>query len=120
VTACKVLRLSRGSNNITADDIECELENARRIQELRHRNIVEVLSVSGDVAWRDWDGRKANFIQMELCQYDLETYIARLRHDHKTITLREYYSILLDVISGIDHLHRSYLIHRDIKAGNST
>ena len=116
--------MSRGSDNITQEDIQCELDNARRIQALRHRNIIEIISVSGNVAWRDLDGRKANFIQMELCEYDLESFISKLKNENKaenkTITLREYFAILVDVISGIEHLHRNHLIHRDIKAGNST
>lgn len=113
------MRLSRGSNNITQGDICDELDNARRVRALRHNNIVEVLSISGDVSWRDWDGRKANFIQMELCQFDLESFILQLKTENKTITLREYFGILEDIITGIEHLHKNYLIHRDIKPANS-
>ena len=104
---------------ITQDDINCELDNARLIQRLRHRNIVEILSLAADVSWRDADGRSANFIQMEMCQRDLESYIIGLRRENKTITLREYFLILVDIVTGVAHLHKNHLIHRDIKAANS-
>lgn len=113
--------MGRGPYALTQEDIDEEIRNARRVKSFDHPNIVHVLSVSTDVQWRMTQHmKKANFIQMERCQIDLQSYILDLKTESATITIQQYFNILIDILSGLNYLHSKHLIHRDIKAANST
>jgi serine/threonine protein kinase len=116
ISACKVMRITRGPNAVSQDEIETELQNARKLKALRHRNIVSVLSFAADAPWR---GTTASLIEMEKCKTDLDSYIRKLNLDCSQIRWRQYFDIMLDILSGVNFLHENHLIHRDIKAANS-
>jgi len=107
-----------GAKETSQRAIDYELRNARKIKGWKHPNIVEILSVCADGAWRD--GLLANFVQMECCQTDLRLMILDLHRANAKIELGEYYKILSDSLKGIEFLHANKIIHRDIKAANST
>jgi serine/threonine protein kinase len=91
-----------------------------------HRNIVEVLR-------HDYvdNGRKTYYIDMELCDINLRTFIDGVwtrelinEMPYFTIDLpprlkiAQLWSIMEDIASGIAFLHRLGEIHRDIKPEN--
>src|SRR2546423_71315 len=96
VTACKVLCVGRGPFAITQEDIDEEIRNAQRVKLFDNPNIVSVLSVLSDVLWHmlgDW--RTASFIQMELCQTDLQSFIQEITRERETMSLRQFYAIAI-------------------------
>jgi serine/threonine protein kinase len=117
VSVVKELRVIRDSYGFTQQDIDSELSNARKIKLNKYPNVIDVLSVSSDVFW---NGRLTNFIQMEQCRIDLYKFISSHKQENTTIELRQYYDIIASIYGSLAHLHKIGLIHRDIKAANST
>ena len=96
-------------------------KNALKVKSFNHPNIVHVLSVSTGIPWRMTQyGKEANFIQMERCQLDLQSFILNLRKESNTISVQQYFNILIDILSGLVYLHSKQLIHLNIKAANSS
>lgn len=59
-------------------------------------------------------------MQMERCQLDLHSFILKLRKDSNTISVQQYFNILIDILSGLVYLHSKQLIHLNITAASST
>jgi serine/threonine protein kinase len=118
VSVVKVLSLHSPVSNITTQEIAEEVQNAKKIKSMKHANIVDIFSISEDVQWRY--GRIVSFIQMEKCQLDLQAYIISLKRDETQIVLSQYVNIMIDIFGGLTFLHQHNLVHRDIKATNST
>jgi serine/threonine protein kinase len=115
-----VLRVGRGPESVTQDEINWELESADFVKSFRHPNIVKILSIATDQPWRNIPGAVANYIQMELGQTDLQHFISlKKKGDGGALSLQQYFSVLIDVLSGLAFLHEKHVIHRDIKAANS-
>jgi serine/threonine protein kinase len=91
-----------------------------------HRNIVEILR-HGDLEY----GRSTYYIDMELCDINLRTFIDvnwTLEHQDKMpyfaidlpprLKIAQLWSIMEDIASGLAFLHQLGEVHRDIKPEN--
>ena len=101
---------------IDADDIHNEIRAIGKICKLRHRNVVEVLSICKDV----WEKLPAYFIQMELCDGDMDSYIRRRHALGAPIGVLEVVAIMAQVLDGLVFLHGNDEVHRDLKPKNGT
>lgn len=81
------------------------LEEAKALQRLKHRNIVEIYDA--DFLKR----RRGIYISMEFLK---KGSIANIGF----VSMVKLKKIFLDVLSGLEHAHKFDYIHRDIKPGN--
>jgi len=98
------------------DDIHNEIRAIGKICKRRHRNVVEVVSICKDV----WEKLPAYFIQMELCDGDMDSYIRRRYALGKSIDLLEVVDVMSQVLEGLVFLHGNNEVHRDLKPKNGT
>ena len=87
----------------------------RRVLQLRHPNIVEIIGVHFDHA------TKLPTLVMELMDTSLCSYLEN--NPSSSVTLTTKYSMLLDVASGLVYLHTHTpplgpIVHRDLTANN--
>jgi serine/threonine protein kinase len=99
----------------------------RAIDKLRkpgHRNVVEVLK-HGELLYRT-----LYFIDMELCDMNLETYIyvesvstieeksVYFRQLPSPLKVEQVWGIVTDITSGLVYIHGHGEVHRDLKPAN--
>jgi|SRR5579859_2443380 len=110
--ACKVVRQTKHS---VLPDITGERDTILAISQAHHPNIVEVIDT-----WMETDAFTTTcFIQMELCQGDLASYL-RKRYASPPIplSLTEIWSIFRQIMYGLEHIHSAGVVHRDLKPKN--
>jgi len=87
--------------------------NSRSLQEVRKHE--ELPSQENCVTFhKAWEERKALHIQLELCDENLTTFLAR----NPCIPECEIWRILTHCLKGLQHFHSHGLIHMDIKPDN--
>jgi serine/threonine protein kinase len=99
-----------------ADDIHNEIRAVGKLCKRRHRNIVEVVSICKDV----WKTIPAYFIQMELCDGDMDSYIQRRYELGEPIGALEVVDTMVQILDGLVFLHENDEVHRDLKPKNGT
>ncbi|CAD5229103.1 unnamed protein product [Bursaphelenchus okinawaensis] len=93
---------------MTKEKIEEIMKEARLMRMLRHKNIIRCYGVSAD--------SEPLMILIEFCSGgSLDTY---LRANGVKITIDERVSMSYDAACGLNHIHRSRILHRDIAARN--
>lgn len=93
--------------NVQAGDMERFLEEARLLDRLNHRNIVQVHSVDRV------DGKI--LIAME---YVPGINLQELLRQQGKLPVRQALDIAIQVLDALDYAHRNHIVHRDIKPGN--
>ncbi|GAB0087995.1 Membrane-associated tyrosine- and threonine-specific cdc2-inhibitory kinase [Sergentomyia squamirostris] len=86
---------------------EERLVEVKRHEEFSHQEHCVTL-------YRAWEERDRLYLQMELCQSSLETYV----REQKIIPETQMWSFLLDLLLALKGLHDKNLIHLDIKLDN--
>jgi serine/threonine protein kinase len=79
-----------------------------------HPNLVSIFQ-SGQLI-----GTPYYFIDMELCDYDLEDYLSRGGLKEEKILCRSHklLKVFVDILNGVDFIHGEGEVHRDLKPGN--
>lgn len=109
----KVFLANKGGTNFAlkvclddgGDDIKRFKREVRLMSQIRHKNVIEILDSNLDCEFP--------YFIMPLCQYSLDAIIPKLK-DNVVVSLK----LLLDVCKGINAIHLSEIIHRDIKPKN--
>lgn len=118
-------KLLRPSHNTTQEDIDNEMRAIEILCERdTHENIVKVL----EHGWLT--NSPYYFIDMELCDYNLETYIYSDRlpwlneiypsdpQSVNDIGLYNMWGIVEQIVLGLEFIHSHRLVHRDLKPRN--
>jgi serine/threonine protein kinase len=111
--ACKVIKQGPGMN---VDDIRNEIRAIKKVSKSCHPNIVNILSISKDT----WENKPAYFIQMELCDGDMDGYIRERYRQGKSFSGLEIADIMVQVLEGLVFLHNHDEVHRDMKPKNGS
>lgn len=78
-----------------------------------------VIRVDGFWFQNDEDeGIARTFIQMELCQGTLASYLNEKRETGKSIEPMELLDIMVHISAGLSHCHERGVCHRDLKLSN--
>jgi serine/threonine protein kinase len=90
----------------------------------QHPNIVEVFATEEEPGFP-----LRYHIDMEICDFDLETYLYHVREDkvgkilpHNDASsnrMKPSIEILMDIINGVVFIHERGEVHRDLKPRNS-
>jgi len=89
------------------------LTSIRELSALRkcqgHAGIVKFIEVAVGKA------RDGTFIVFEYCEHDLSTLLSRVR---RPFSESEIKCLMLQLLSAVNHMHKLWIIHRDIKLSN--
>ena len=87
----------------------CSVREIGLLSQLKHKNIVELLDV---VVGRDLDSM---FLVMRYCEQDLASLIDHIK---APFTESQVKCIMLQLLEGVEYMHRNYVLHRDLKVSN--
>ena len=111
--ACKVIRQTR----ITGVPSFVEERNTiLALSRYRHPNIVRVFDI-----WTEQESfLTLCYIQMELCDGDLDGFLRRRYNVENSTPLREseIWSAFKQIMKGIQFIHSQGIVHRDLKPKN--
>ena len=81
-----------------------------------HENVVAVFR------WGTLQGSPCHFIDMDLCEYNLGTYISKKElapiEDKSRFSMNQAWSIMSQIANGVSYIHSQGEIHRDLKPSN--
>lgn len=99
----KSLQLYRGETSRQE-----QIEEVRRYEQFsEHDNCITLLKA--------WEQNDLLYMQLELCKYNLETYVMQTSN---LLSEKEVWNILVDLLLAVKALHDQNLIHLDIKPEN--
>jgi cyclin-dependent kinase 7 len=101
--AIKKIRLKNSKEGLSADAIR----EIKLLQELEHPHVIKV---------RDIFNHDSNInIVMDLCTMDLEKVVRATKVPLRSSDVKQYMRMIL---LGVEHIHKNWILHRDIKPGN--
>ncbi|XP_046645722.1 putative ankyrin repeat protein RF_0381 isoform X2 [Daphnia pulicaria] len=94
------------------ESIETDEREEDALKKLNHMNVVRLYHVESDNAFK--------YFALELCKASLDQLFLDESNPKKYTgpSLPHHFTVLLQLASGLDHIHSKNLIHRDIKPEN--
>jgi len=96
---------------LRSDEIQVYLNEARLLSLIDHDNVIKMKKV--------FESSNYIFILMEIAEGgSLKSFISTREISRKCITDEECSSIIKQILSGLDYIHKHKIIHRDISPSN--
>ncbi|XP_014675835.1 PREDICTED: cyclin-dependent kinase 10-like [Priapulus caudatus] len=105
IVALKKMRMEREKDGIPVSG----LREINILLNLRQENIVQLKEVA---VGKSLD---SIFLVMEYCEQDLASLLDNMNSPFSESQVK---CIMLQVFTGLDYLHRNYIVHRDLKVSN--
>jgi serine/threonine protein kinase len=103
---------------VSEEDIENEVRAVKRLcMENSHKNVITVMK-HGWLLSSDDSISSLYYIDMELCDENLDRYMKRA-HNGPGLGQLEIWDIVLQITSGVAFIHGLDEVHRDLKPKNS-
>jgi len=82
------------------------------LSEMSHQNIIRMQEVV--VGYK----KESIFIVFEYADFDLVKIIEKMRTIKRYFDLSEIKCIMIQILKGLDYLHKNFVLHRDLKLSN--
>lgn len=101
----KLYILKEWKNEKRAKRFENEIDLIKKLPQ--HKNVISIIDFNYD------QEHKCSYYVMDRADYNLEEYL-----NEKPISTYNILNIFLEILSGVQHIHKHNIIHRDIKPQN--
>lgn len=105
IVALKKIRMEREKSGLPI----CSVREIRLLQDLRHKNIVELIEV---VVGEELESM---YLVMQYCEQDLASLVDNMKQPFNEPQVK---CIMLQLLQGLNYLHEHYIVHRDLKVAN--
>ncbi|XP_015783321.1 cyclin-dependent kinase 10 [Tetranychus urticae] len=105
IVAIKKIRMEREKDGAPISGIR----EIRILMSVRHENVVQLLDV---VVGRSLE---SIFLVMEYCEQDLASLLDNMQSSFSEAQIK---CIMIQLFRGLQHLHKSFIVHRDLKVSN--
>ena len=98
---------------LTKKELENSFNEVRLLASLNHKNVIGYRE-----AFYDQKSKTLNIVMEYADDGDLSTKIKQYIKRHMYFDEKTLWSTLIQILEGLKYLHKSYIIHRDLKSAN--